>query len=53
MNKINCKIKSVALSDVENIVDYIKQDNPKAAIKLFNKFNDTFNCYVPTPIWVL
>ena len=49
MNKINCKIKSVALSDGENIVDYIKQDHPTAAIKLFNKFNDTFKLLCSHP----
>ncbi len=44
MNKLNLQIKSVALSDIEKISDYIAKDNPKAARDLLNDFYNFFDC---------
>lgn len=43
MSKLNLQIKSVALSDMEKIADYIAKDNKKAAKDLLNTFYVAFD----------
>ena len=43
MSDLNLEIKSVALSDIEVIADYISKDNIKAARNLVSDFYETFN----------
>lgn len=43
MNKLNLKIKSVALEDMEKIADYIATDNKSASFKMFKSFYKSFD----------
>lgn len=49
MNKLNFKIKSVALEDMKKIADYIAQDNKSASLKIIKLFYKSFNnlCHYP------
>jgi len=38
MNKLDLKIKSIALEDMEKIADYIATDNKSAALKILKLF---------------
>ena len=43
MNKLNLKIKSVALEDMEKIADYIATDNKSASFKMLKSFYKSFD----------
>ena len=43
MNKLNLKIKSIALEDMEKIADFIAKDNKTASIKILKLFYKAFN----------
>lgn len=43
MNRLNFKIKSVALEDMKKIADYIAQDNKSASLKIIKLFYKSFN----------
>ena len=43
MNKLDLKIKSVALEDMEKIADYIANDNKSASLKMLKLFYKSFN----------
>lgn len=49
MSDLNLEIKSVALSDIEVIADYISKDNVKAARNLVSDFYETFNLLTSQP----
>lgn len=49
MSDLNLEIKSVALSDIEVIADYISKDNIKAARNLVSDFYETFNLLASQP----
>ena len=49
MSRLNLKINDKALSDLEIITDFIKKDNPKATLKLFDKITDTFKLLCSHP----
>ncbi len=43
MNKLDLKIKGVALEDMEEIADYIAADNKSASFKMLKLFYKSFN----------
>ena len=43
MNKLDLKIKSIALEDMEKIADYIAADNKSASLKMLKLFYKSFN----------
>lgn len=49
MSDLNLEIKSVALSDIEVIADYISKDNVRAARNLVSDFYETFNLLASQP----
>ena len=42
MNKLNLKIKNIAIEDMEKIADYIADDNKSASLKMINLFYKSF-----------
>lgn len=50
MSKITFKIRDIALKDMQEIADYIAQDNVSAAINLIDKFNKTFKSICEHPL---
>lgn len=49
MNNLKLEITSKAYNDIENIADYIAQDNKAAAIKFVKLFNKTFETLCKHP----
>jgi toxin ParE1/3/4 len=45
----NYSLSNSAISDIDEIIDYISNDNPKAAIKLFDRFEELFEMLVLMP----
>lgn len=43
MTKLKLEIKSIALTDIEKIADFIANDNKKAALSLLNDFYIVFD----------
>ena len=46
MNKLDLKIKSVALEDMEKIADYIANDNKSASLKMLKLLTNGSVCCV-------
>ena len=43
MNKLDLKIKSIALEDMKKIANYIASDNSAASLKMLKLFYKSFN----------
>ena len=46
MNKLNLKIKNIALGDMEKIADYITDDNKSASLKMLKLFYKSFRNFI-------
>lgn len=49
MNKLDLKIKSIALEDMKEIADYITNDNKPASLKMLKLFYKSFNSLCEHP----
>jgi toxin ParE1/3/4 len=45
----NYSLSNKAIYDIEEILDYISADNPKAAVKLFDRFEELFEILAIMP----